>query len=296
MKISEEIYKSEDFGDKISRNSRYRYLIPDLSEDEKERLEKNLRKYGCREFIYIDNSWNIVDGEHRVTICKEHKIPFLIKEITFDSEDEKIEWIIENQLGRRNLDNQNRNYLIGILNSKYRWKKEFSKENNDVDENESANFALVKTAELIAKEYNISRRSLFNCIDYAKGLEEIRIGLNDIEVDFGNNCVLKGDIGLTNEEVMNFADFDLDKKTEAVIKLYEDLKGNKKVSENTRYIFKKEKEIRLIEEIKSAEGIRKTSDKLREFTIENIISEMKPVKTYYSYENQNFKIRIYLKQ
>lgn len=295
MKISEEIYKSEDFGDKISRNSRYRYLVPLLRKDEYETLEENIKKYGCREYVYIDNSWNIVDGDNRVSICREHNKPFLIKEITFDSEDEKIEWIIDNQLGRRNLDNQNRNYLIGLLYLKDRWKEEFIKENNDVDENESENYALGKTAELIAKEFNISRRSLFNCADYAKGLEEIRKGLNDIEKYFGNNFVSKGDIGLTNEEVMNFVDFDLDKKTEAVIKLYEDLKGNKKVSENTRYIFKKEKDIRLIEEIKSAEGIRKASDKLREFTIENIISEMKPVKNHYSYENQNFKIRIYLK-
>lgn len=160
MKISEEILKSEDIVDKISRNTRYNYLIPPLSEDEKERLEANIKNYGCRDFVYIDNSWNIVDGNNRVKICRENKIPFLIKEITFDSEEEKIVWIIENQLGRRNLDIQNRNYLIGLLFIKKRWAREYNKDIGD-GETESANFALEKTAESIAKENKISRRSLF---------------------------------------------------------------------------------------------------------------------------------------
>ncbi len=293
MKISEEILKSEDIGDKISRNTRYNYLIPPLSEDEYERLEANIKKYGCREFIYIDNSWNIVDGDNRFKICREHKISFLIKEITFDTEDEKIEWIIENQLGRRNLDFRYRNYLIGVLFNKKRWAREYNKDIGD-GETKSAKFALEKTAESIAKENKISRRSLFNYADYAEGLEEIRKGLNDIEEGFGDERVTKDDIGLTNEEIINFADFDLEKKTEAIIKLYEDLNKNKKVSIPTRDIFKKEKDLKLIEEIKSEEGIRQTSNKLREVSIESIISDMKPVKNYYSFENQNFKIRIYL--
>ena len=212
MKISEEILKSEDIGDKISRNTRYNYLIPPLSEDEYERLEANIKKYGCREFIYIDNSWNIVDGDNRFKICREHKISFLIKEITFDTEDEKIEWIIENQLGRRNLDFRYRNYLIGVLFNQKRWAREYNKDIGD-GETKSAKFALEKTAESIAKENKISRRSLFNYADYAEGLEEIRKGLNDIEEGFGDERVTKDDIGLTNEEIINFADFDLEKKT-----------------------------------------------------------------------------------
>lgn len=45
----------------------------------------------------------IVDGHNRYKICKQHKIPYQTKEISFiDKDDAKI-WIIENQFARRNL-------------------------------------------------------------------------------------------------------------------------------------------------------------------------------------------------
>jgi hypothetical protein len=45
----------------------------------------------------------LIDGHNRYEICTRLDIPFDVKEIDFDSRDEAKLWIVQNQLGRRNL-------------------------------------------------------------------------------------------------------------------------------------------------------------------------------------------------
>ena len=81
----------------------FKALIPPLTEDEYRQLEQNILAYKkCRDAIVVwDNT--IVDGHNRFRICAEHGVPFEIKEMAFESRDEAKLWILENQLGRRNL-------------------------------------------------------------------------------------------------------------------------------------------------------------------------------------------------
>ena len=81
----------------------FKALIPPLSPEEYAQLEQNIlagRK--CRDAIVV---WRdtIVDGHNRVRICAAHGIPFEIKEMHFESRSEAMLWILDNQLGRRNL-------------------------------------------------------------------------------------------------------------------------------------------------------------------------------------------------
>jgi site-specific DNA-methyltransferase (adenine-specific) len=79
-------------------------LIPPLKDDELEQLEQNLINEGWRknEAIIV---WNgvIIDGHNRYNLCNKHKIEFKTIEKNFKNRDEVIVWIINNQLGRRNL-------------------------------------------------------------------------------------------------------------------------------------------------------------------------------------------------
>jgi hypothetical protein len=77
-------------------------LIPHLSEAEFTQLEKNICVEGCRDPLVL---WGdtLIDGHHRYRICTEHNIPFNTIEKQFNNRAEVIEWIIENQWGRRNL-------------------------------------------------------------------------------------------------------------------------------------------------------------------------------------------------
>src|SRR5690606_33165326 len=57
-----------------------------------------------REPLVVWRGKNIlVDGHHRYEICNRHGLPFEVIEREFDCREAVLVWIIENQLGRRNL-------------------------------------------------------------------------------------------------------------------------------------------------------------------------------------------------
>ena len=91
----------------------FKGLIKALQPREYLQLENNILTDGCREAII---TWNgiIVDGHNRYEICKRHNIPFRIKEMDFDCREAVIAWICANQLGRRNISDETRKYLIGV--------------------------------------------------------------------------------------------------------------------------------------------------------------------------------------
>ncbi len=90
----------------------FKSLIRPPSEQEQMQLESNLLEDGCREPLVV---WNnvIVDGHNRYEICKKHGIPFAIEEKSFSCREEVIAWICANQLGRRNISEETRKFLIG---------------------------------------------------------------------------------------------------------------------------------------------------------------------------------------
>lgn len=73
-----------------------------LEEESRNRLKGNIKRDGCTESLY---TWNkvIVDGHNRYSICKELNIPFSVVEMEFSDREEAILWMIDRQLGRRNL-------------------------------------------------------------------------------------------------------------------------------------------------------------------------------------------------
>lgn len=83
--------------------------LPVLSKEEYNELEKNICKDGILSPVLV---WNgtIIDGHNRYKICKAHRIENIpTKEMKFSSKSEVIEWILRNQLGRRNLTDFQRN-------------------------------------------------------------------------------------------------------------------------------------------------------------------------------------------
>jgi len=86
-------------------DNEFKDLIPPLQEDELKQLESNLVNEGWRDNERII-TWNgiIVDGHNRYYICQKHKdIKFLTEEKQFADKNAVILWMIDNQLGRRNI-------------------------------------------------------------------------------------------------------------------------------------------------------------------------------------------------
>lgn len=83
-----------------------RDLLPPLSDEEKKKLEDSLLKLGYKGApIYTWHGY-IVDGHNRYELCKKHNIGFLTDDLDLGDNAtivDVMEWMINTQLGRRNL-------------------------------------------------------------------------------------------------------------------------------------------------------------------------------------------------
>ena len=89
-------------------NPDFKALIPPLSAEEFQQLEENIISSSkCRDALVV---WNgtIIDGHNRYVICQKHGIPYEVSAKHFPSRKAAVLWILENQLGRRNLTNATR--------------------------------------------------------------------------------------------------------------------------------------------------------------------------------------------
>ena len=103
-------------------DSEFQSLIPPLSDDEYEGLEKSLVENGYQDWREPIITWNgtIIDGHNRYNICDEHGIKFRTMEMKFESRDAAKIWIIKNQAKeRRNLSKYDRSALVLQLEPLY---------------------------------------------------------------------------------------------------------------------------------------------------------------------------------
>lgn len=92
----------------ITIDKEFQSLIPPLSEDEFRQLEENCVKDGIRDALITwpqpDGTEILIDGHNRWNISAKHGgIRFDTKRMEFKSREDAAIWIIDNQLGRRNL-------------------------------------------------------------------------------------------------------------------------------------------------------------------------------------------------
>ena len=80
----------------------FKDLIPPLTQGEYDQLEQNIIAHNCRDPISL---WRdtIIDGHNRYEICTKHGLPYETVKIRLASREAAKIWILENQLGRRNL-------------------------------------------------------------------------------------------------------------------------------------------------------------------------------------------------
>jgi len=93
-------------------NESFKQLSPPLLPEEMQQLGQDLILNGCREPLCV---WNItiLDGHNRYEICTRLQIPFTLRRIYFKNQLEAAVWICTNQLGRGNIADEMRKYLIG---------------------------------------------------------------------------------------------------------------------------------------------------------------------------------------
>ncbi len=163
----------------------FQTLIRPLKRKEFLQLEENILADGCRDPIIL---WNgvIVDGHNRYEICGRHNIPFETIDMDFSCREEAIAWICKNQLGRRNLSEESRKYLIGrqyesekIVNAikNPNGTNQYSIPPEDdlpADFTPSSSFSRHKTAQRIANENHITHTTVHKYSVFTKAIEAIK--------------------------------------------------------------------------------------------------------------------------
>lgn len=151
---------------KIIIDEEFKNLIAPLTEEELKSLENNLLENGYNK-AYPVIVWKghdiLVDGHNRYGLCQKYGIEPEIFEQKFESREEVINWMIENQLARRSIDPDMRAYLIG---RKYATEK---KSHGGA----RGNNCPLKTDEKIAQEFNISPRTVKNDAQFFEAIERV---------------------------------------------------------------------------------------------------------------------------
>lgn len=100
-------------------NKEMRALIPPLSEEELDQLEENVLAEGIRDPLVTwpqpDGREMLIDGHNRFDIsCRHNGIPFKVVRKEFADMDEAKVWVINNQLGRRNIHELDKAALLAV--------------------------------------------------------------------------------------------------------------------------------------------------------------------------------------
>jgi hypothetical protein len=182
------------------------YILP-LSEEEFFNLEKSILLEGCRDPLIAwqrkDDQLILVDGHNRYKICKKNNVPFKVKKIDFkDIEEVKI-WMVENQMGRRNLTPDQMSYYRGLRYLSLKKKK------GGYDNVKSKGQNDFSTSEFLAAQFKVSESTVKRDAKFAEGLNVIGFSNPKLKLDIltGKAMVKKVDVqaltGARNPEKMS---------------------------------------------------------------------------------------------
>lgn len=176
----------EEIRKKIIILDELKELIRPLSEVEFEQLEQNILEEGCKVPLVLwkkePGQFVLVDGHNRYAICQKHALKFPIEVRQYQDIEEVQRYMINNQLGRRNLTNLEMNYYIGL-------KYENEKQRGLKRSQETGH-----TSERIAKEFNTSTRSVERYALMAKGLNRLESDLRKAVLAGEEKSLKKGDL------------------------------------------------------------------------------------------------------
>jgi len=164
-------------GTRIIIDPQLRELIPPLRDEERQALEENIRRDGCRDPLVVWRGHDILlDGHHRYEICQQHGIDFAVTEVELADREAAADWIDANQLGRRNLTPDQAALLRGRrynrLKKQHGGDRRSSPQNGDLKG---------KTASRLAREHGVSRQTIERDGQFAAAIEKTAAIEPDLE-------------------------------------------------------------------------------------------------------------------
>lgn len=159
---------------------KFKALIPPLTEDELAQLEANLIEQGCRDPLVVWAEMGVVlDGHNRLEICKRRDISYQVVRSSFADRQAAEAWVINNQLGRRNLHPDQISVLRG---KRYNGEKQAlggQIPGSRVDQNDPP----IPTADRLATEYKVSPATIKRDGKFAESVDALEAaGIDPHEV------------------------------------------------------------------------------------------------------------------
>lgn len=156
--------------DDIIVDEEFAALIPPATAEERQQLEANLVEHGgARDPIVVwakAGTLTIVDGHTRYEICARLGLPFDYHEIRFKDREEAADWIDRNQLGRRNLTQQQASLLRGRRYNR-------TKKDHGGDRRSSGQNVHLKTAESLAAEHGVDEKTIRRDGEFAEAVKTL---------------------------------------------------------------------------------------------------------------------------
>ncbi|NBB31234.1 hypothetical protein [Cellulophaga sp. BC115SP] len=207
-------------------------FIPPLAPDERAQLEQNILAFGCKDPLIVwetkrsainpeasnpdDVCYVLIDGHNRHEICQKFGLDFRVNLIEIPTFEQAQDFMIDHQLGRRNLSVEQMAYLRGM---KYLALKQ-ERENQELNRDKTGKFKSQETeanyhggkvnpegrsgqsdhhgkkeklSEQLAKEFNVGEKTIRRDADFARGLEMLPTEIKN-EVLQGKSSLNKTDI------------------------------------------------------------------------------------------------------
>lgn len=136
-------------------------LIPPLLKEEYELLESSILAEGCRERIILwkqdETQHVLIDGHNRYSICQKHGKPFEVKiNETLKDLDAVKDWMIDNQLGKRNVTEETKSYLRGLQYNREKIKLGDGKKTGGQNVHQNG----LKTHERLGEQHKVSSKTI----------------------------------------------------------------------------------------------------------------------------------------
>lgn len=194
----------------------FRDKIPPLTDAEFEQLRENILADG--EVYEPITTWNnvIVDGHNRWRIIQENPhIPFRTKEMEFENKWAAFDWMYRKQLGRRNLSDEQKTYMIGKMyearkNTNAFHGNQYTKASGST-QNGNDQKPHGRIGEIIAKELGVGHGTVTRAADFAKGVDEM-----SKESPEAAKKILDGKSGATQADVRSFPTMSPEAKSEFI--------------------------------------------------------------------------------
>lgn len=254
-----------------------RNFIPPLQSDELSQLEQNMVAHGCKDALIVwettqeqigqsgsEPIFVLIDGHNRYQICKKNNISFNIQLLKFPSLKEVKDYMIDLQLGRRNLTPQQASYFRGLrYNNEKTEKGKYDRENH---KGQNVPYAQ-STAQRLATEYNVNEKTIKRDAEYATGLNKLS---EKLRAD-----VLSGKQNVDKGTIQKLSKIEPEKVLEKVEDLNEILQ-EKGQDKNTKTSEKDVKKI-LNSLLDSTKKLTQTRDKSHITEIKNLVKKLENI-------------------